>query len=457
MPDARMGGGHPDRTTAVSVAEVSRLVEMAVRGMPRDVVVHGALINISRGTTHTFATLRDRGAAVRVFIHSHVARRLEAIPTEGTGVILRASLSWYKARGEVQLSVRELWIADKGRARREGVARLRLDLERRGLLRSNRQVHLPRMPAAVVVVGGQGSAAVLDVVNAIHRRSPRTYIRFQPTRLQGAGAEQAIAAAIRAAAGLGAEVVAVVRGGGGADDFSPFDTREVCEAIAASPIPVITALGHEQDRTLADDAAHSSASTPADAARVLVADVVDLQRELLAARRRLFLAVGATNRRMIEGGDQARERLASALQAATVRGRLRLRAADLRTRLPALAADVDRQRRTVATLRERLVRAVQEKVAGRRRATRDHARILRRCMIARLHTEKQRFEALRTRLKLAEPDAVVGRGFVVARTIAGEAVTSAWDARELDAMDLQFADGTVRVLIRHNNNERGES
>jgi exonuclease VII large subunit len=183
---------------------------------------------------------------------------------------------------------------------------------------------------------------------------------------------------------------------------------------------------------------------------------VDLQRELLAARRRLYLALRATNRRLIEGGGRNRERLASALQAATDRGRLGLRAADLRTRVPGLAADVDRQRRTVATLRERLVRAVQEKVAGRRRATREHARILSRCMIARLHTEKQTFGALRTRLTLAEPDAVVGRGFIVARTIAGKAVTRAWDARELDAMDLQFADGTVRVLV-HNNNERGES
>jgi exodeoxyribonuclease VII large subunit len=442
-----MGGGQPDRTTAVSVAEVSRLVEMAVRGMPRDVVVHGALINISRGTTHTFATLRDRGAAVRVFIHSHVARRLEAIPTEGTGVILRASLSWYKARGEVQLSVRELWIADKGRARREAVARLRLDLERRGLLRSNRQVHLPRMPAAVVVVGGQGSAAVLDVVNAIHRRSPWTYIRFQSTRLQGAGAEQAIAAAIRAAAGSGAEVVAVVRGGGGADDFSPFDTREVCEAIAASPVPVITALGHEQDRTLADEAAHSSASTPADAARVLVADAVDLQRELLAARRRLFLALRATNGGLIEGGERNRERLASALQAATDRGRLRLRAADLRTRLPGLAADVDRHGRTVATARERLVRTVQEKVARRRRATREHARILSRCIIAGLLAEQQRFEALHTRLTLAEPDGVVGRGFVIVRTASGQPITSASEARDFGLLDLQFADGTVRVSV----------
>lgn len=457
MSTNRPNGVAADRPPTMSVREISRLIETTVRALPRDILVRGDLINVSRGTRHLFASLRDGGVAMRVFIHSDVLRSLKVVPKEGTGVVVRASPSWYRTQGNVQLVVQELWIADPRRARREVVARLRVELEREGLLNANRRSQLPRAPVTIAVVGGHGSAAVLDVVNAVHRRSPRTHIEFRPTRLQGAGADETIAAAIRGAAGSGAQVVAVVRGGGGVDDFSPFDSRTVCEAIASSPVPIVTALGHEQDRTLADLAAHSSASTPTDAARFLVADVVDVKRELLAIRRRLYLAVRTASRRTTEASAWNRQRLASALEAAGERGRLRLRAADVRARLPGLKAEVDRRHRAAEALRERLVKALKEKPASRRHSTDVHAFNLSRCMREALRTERKRFETLQTRLTLAEPDAIVARGFVIVRSLGEEPVTSAWQARDREVLELQFADGTVRVHVGPTTPEGGQA
>lgn len=439
----------PDARTAepMGAAEVSALVERAVQGLLRDLLVRGDLINVSHGRLHAFAGLRDRGIVLRVFIHARVLRRLAPLPPEGTAVVIRASPAWYRFRGDLQLVVDDLRIVDARRARHETIARLRAELAADGLMDANRRLPLSRLPAHVAVVGGETSAAVLDVLHAVHRRAPWTRITLHTTRLQGSGAARDIAAAIGQAAASGAQAVAVVRGGGGKDDFTPFDTREVCTAIAHAPVPVVTALGHEQDRSLADAAAHSSASTPTDAARLLVPDGTHLKRDLASARNRLRLALERAQGCSTEAADRLAHRLASNVQNVLQRTRTRFMASDPRRQVSSLRALAGRERQKAGELIQRLCRSAAHKSEIERSRVRGLAAGATRSLVESLRSRRDAFDGLSTRLTLAHPDAVVARGFVIARDAGDLPITSSWDARTEGEFDLQFSDGTVRVQV----------
>jgi exonuclease VII large subunit len=182
-----------------------------------------------------------------------------------------------------------------------------------------------------------------------------------------------------------------------------------------------------------------------------------VRREIVAARRRLYVSLGTTNRRLIQVSERSQERLASALQRVADRGRILLRAADVGARIPSLQVAIERKRSIATAFRERLLRAVQDKVVVRRTVAREHSRILARTAHDRVHAEKARFSELRTRITLAQPEAIIARGYVIARSVAGQAVTSAREAYAMDVMDIQFDDGDVRVTIHPIPSEGGET
>jgi exodeoxyribonuclease VII large subunit len=432
----------------LSVPELSHLIRGAIRGIPQTVLVRGPLVDLGRGYRgHIFASLREGGVGVRCFIHARVVARMPGPLAEGDTVVIHGRLSLYKSRGDIQLVADCVSLVDDSTRARQATVRIQVALEREGVLGANRRVQMPDLPRAIAVVGGHNSAAVLDIVTALHRRAPWVGIEMHPTRLQGDGAHLEIAAAINAAAASSADVIAVVRGGGANGDFAPFDRPEVCRAIAAAGVPVVTALGHEQDRRLADLAAHTAASTPSDAAHHIVPDARDLRAMIASARRNMAHALAQSIRAAEAARTSAATRLSTSAQLVTTRARARAERVCLDQRISRVAAALSARH---IGARARLVQDV-ETIARRAsvmradmlRSRSQHATTLR----ARSGSMRRELDALRHRIHVAHPLNVVARGYVIARDHDGNVITGGEAALATGWLELQFGDRRVVVTV----------
>ncbi|WP_414682949.1 exodeoxyribonuclease VII large subunit [Longimicrobium sp.] len=265
--------------------------------------VNGEVTNFTRARSgHCYFSLRDRDSQIRCVMWKPDARRLPTQPTEGMEVRALGKLTIYEGRGEFQLVVSEL------EARGEGLwklafDRLRTKLETEGLTSPARKRPLPAHPACVGVVTSSAGAALRDVISVIRRRAPWTRIVLSAARVQGEGAADEIAAAIRRIGAAGcADVLIVGRGGGSMEDLWAFNEEPVARAIAESPVPVISAVGHETDFTIADLVADLRAPTPSAAAEAAVPDRASLRRELADLGERM-------GRCMEDRVESCRERL----------------------------------------------------------------------------------------------------------------------------------------------------
>jgi exodeoxyribonuclease VII large subunit len=309
-PDERPGAGAGEPRVAYSVAALNRLVRELLDASLPPVWVAGEVANWKRSARgHCYFSLRDAHAQVRCVLFSADARRLPIEPEEGMSVRALGTVTLYEARGEYQLVVRELEGTDAGGLWRVAFERLRARLEEEGLLDPDRKRRLPRIPARVGVVTSPVGAAIHDILRVIEARAPWTEVVLSPARVQGEGAEHEIARALHALGTYGrVDVIIVGRGGGSVEDLWAFNREEVARAIAAAPVPVVSAVGHEVDVTIADLVADHRAATPSAAAEQVVPDRVELDRHLRACSLRL----GAALRRL---GDR-RQRALHDLQAA---------------------------------------------------------------------------------------------------------------------------------------------
>ncbi|MFP4623499.1 MAG: exodeoxyribonuclease VII large subunit [Gemmatimonadota bacterium] len=301
-----------EHRVAYSVSSLNRLVrELLDQSLP-PLWVAGEVGNWTRSARgHCYFSLRDSGAQVRCVLFASDARRLPTEPDEGMSVRAFGTVTLYEARGEYQLVVRELEATDTGGLWRLAFEKLRRKLEKEGLLDPARKRAVPRSPARVGVVTSAVGAAVHDVVRVIEQRAPWTTVVLSPTRVQGDGAEHEIAAALERLAEHGAvDVIIVGRGGGSVEDLWAFNREEVARAIAACPVPVVSAVGHEVDVTIADLVADARAATPSAAAERVVLDGADLRRHLRTAGARLEGSLRRTldaRRRSVEEAGAALE------------------------------------------------------------------------------------------------------------------------------------------------------
>lgn len=290
-------GGAP-RTT-YSVSSLNRLVrELLDQSLP-PLWVAGEISNWKRSAAgHCYFTLKDSDAQVRCVLFAGDARRLPTDPEEGMAVRAFGAVSLYEPRGDYQLVVRELEASDAGGLWRLAFEKLRRKLEAEGLMDPARKRPLPRFPRRVGVVTSPVGAAVHDVIQVIEQRAPWCTVVLSPARVQGDGAEHEIAAAMARLAEHGdVDVIIVGRGGGSVEDLWAFNREEVARAIAASPVPVVSAVGHETDVTIADLVADLRVATPSAAAERAVPDAQELRRQLRLAARRIG---GAADRRLAD-------------------------------------------------------------------------------------------------------------------------------------------------------------
>mgnify|MGYP001135929676 CR=1 FL=1 len=282
------GDADAPRTT-YSVSSLNRLVrELLDQSLP-PLWVAGEVSNWKRSAAgHCYFTLKDSSAQLRCVLFASDARRLPTDPEEGMAVRVFGAVSLYEPRGDYQLIVRELEASDAGGLWRLAFEKLRRKLEDEGLMDPARKRPLPRFPVRVGLVTSPVGAAVHDVIRVIEQRAPWCTVVLSPARVQGDGAELEIAGALGRLAEHGdVDIIIVGRGGGSVEDLWAFNREAVARAIVASPVPVVSAVGHEVDVTIADLVADERAATPSSAAERVVPDGQELRRQLLRAARRL--------------------------------------------------------------------------------------------------------------------------------------------------------------------------
>ena len=277
-----------------TVSELNAQVHELLESSFPELWVEGEISNCKAYPSgHTYLTLKDAQAQVRAVLFKGASFGVKFKFVDGLKVLVRARVTSYEPRGELQLVISAAEPREKG-ALQLALEQLKAKLQAEGLFDESRKKPLPRFPKSVgVVTSGQG-AAVRDIINVLSRRWPGLDIRIWPVKVQGPGAAEEIAAAVRGFNALAPDtgVLLVGRGGGSIEDLWAFNEEPVARAIAASEIPVVSCVGHETDWTIADFVADLRAPTPSAAAELAVPEkaaiedqIVQLQDAMLQSLR----------------------------------------------------------------------------------------------------------------------------------------------------------------------------
>lgn len=418
-------------------------------GMPM-LWIEAEISNFSRPASgHWYFTLKDRDGQVRCAMFRGRNALLRFTPADGQRVLARARVTLFEPRGEYQLQIEHLEDSGVGALRRE-YERLKARLEAEGLFDPARKRPLPKVPTCIGVITSPTGAAIRDILNILGRRFPAARVIIYPTAVQGRDAVPQLLQAISTAS-MRAEcdVLIVARGGGSIEDLWAFNDEAVARALRATPMPVVTGVGHEVDFTIADFVADLRAPTPSGAAELVVPDgaawrvsferlgqrlVQTMRRQLrddadylLAMRRRLALAhPGQRLRQNAQRLDELEQRLGSRIRLLFSERRHRLQTLSMRLARRSPVAEVQRLSHRHALLETRLRRALPQ----------------------RLDTLRQTLATLARTLDAVSPLATLDRGFaLVTRVSDGALLREASDVRGGDLIDARLAKGTIRARV----------
>lgn len=388
--------------------------------------VEGELSNLARpGSGHIYFTLKDQGAQLRCAMFRQNKLRLASRPDDGQAVICRGRLSIYEARGDYQLIVESMEPAGEGDLQRQ-FELLKNKLAAEGLFAADHKLSLPALPGRIGVVTSPTGAAIRDILHVLARRFPAVPVRIYPVPVQGEGAAGKIVAALELAGHRrDCDVLILARGGGSIEDLWAFNEEKLARAIHECPIPIVSAVGHEIDFTIADFVADLRAPTPSGAAELAVPDgadwlrrygqvgsrlralvgrrLADLDERLGWQRSRLErLHPGNRLRQQAQRLDELEQRLVMAS-----RGRLRHLGSELATLAAGLRGFSPLPR--IMTARERLRSA-----DGRIRTAIRH----------RIERSRGRLEALDKTLRAVGPEGTLSRGYAIVTLPDGAVVRS---------------------------------
>jgi exodeoxyribonuclease VII large subunit len=450
------GEGNP----VFSVTRFTAAVKALLEGAFDEVVVEGEVSNHRlQSSGHQYFTLKDEGAQLACVLFAARGggwRRPTMELRDGMQVQVRGVVTVYEPRGNYQLKVASVQAAGAGllQARLEALKR---KLAAEGLFDSERKKLLPRYPERVVIITSPTGAVIRDMLQVLRRRAPHLHVVLYPVRVQGAGAAAEIATAIAdvsrwsESGQLRVNVMVIARGGGSIEDLWAFNEEPVVRAIFAANVPVISAVGHETDFTLADFAADVRAPTPSAAAELLAEETSVTLGRIAALRR--------SAARVIESAvGQASLRL---LRTAGTRSSGLLRAIRGRVDREAQRLDVARERlelRAHGRLREcgeRLTRGVarlhmlrpDQLLAVRRAETLARAGKVTAAMRGRLAALRARLTNLAEALRLLSPEGTLRRGYSITFTATGQILRSASDAPVESILETRLADGVVHSRV----------
>lgn len=400
------------------------------------------------GSGHWYFSLKDETAQLKCACFRNTARLLKFRPEDGLAVLARGRLDVYEARGEYQLIVSALEPQGFG-ALQLAFELLKKKLEAEGLFAAERKRPLPKYPRRIGVVTSPDSAAIRDIINVLTRRFPGIHIRLYPALVQGPGSVEQVVAGIEYFGRTGwADVVIAGRGGGSLEDLWTFNEEAVARAIAACPVPVISAVGHETDFTIADFVADLRAPTPSAAAELVTAARADLLERIgnlrVRAEQSLRYRLAQASARVHQLGI---DRASIALRLRTGRAAQRVDDADSRLgeRLRSLIRAhrqrwqglADRLRRQDLRLRVAAVRARLE------RATAAAGRSV-ELLLAR---RRAALEPLAARLGAISPLRVLERGYAIVQDEEGHVVREAAHARAEGSIQIRLWKGRLRARV----------
>lgn len=409
----------------LQVSDLNEYVRRSLAADPmlRSLRIRGEISNFkAHSSGHWYFTLKDDQARIACVMFRQNAMRMSLRPRDGMAVVLSGSVSLYTQSGTYQFYAENMRPDGVGGLYQQFEA-LKARLAAEGLFDAARKKPLPLRPKKIAVVTSRTGAVLQDIRRVSAARDPGVPLVLLPVQVQGEGAAEEIAAAIRRAGTLpGVEVIIAGRGGGSMEDLWAFNEEIVARAIADSPIPVISAVGHETDYTIADFVADVRASTPSNAAELAVPDRAELLEGLRMVRRHLTKAMDA----MLTDKSRQVAYLARRLTAASPEMRLREAAHRLEQ------------------CRDRLDRAVERPLTeaaprlSLMRIRLDHA------MDGTLERHRQRLSRDRARLETLDPRRVLERGYALVTD--GDRVIATRDAAmRSPRMTLHFRDGAVQV------------
>ena len=409
----------------LQVSDLNEYVRRSLAADPmlRSLRIRGEISNFkAHSSGHWYFTLKDDQARIACVMFRQNAMRMSLRPRDGMAVVLSGSVSLYTQSGTYQFYAENMRPDGVGGLYQQFEA-LKARLAAEGLFDAARKKPLPLRPKKIAVVTSRTGAVLQDIRRVSAARDPGVPLVLLPVQVQGEGAAEEIAAAIRRAGTLpGVEVIIAGRGGGSMEDLWAFNEEIVARAIADSPIPVISAVGHETDYTIADFVADVRAATPSNAAEIAVPDRSELLDGLRMVRRHLTKAMDA----MLTDKSRQVAYLARRLTAASPEMRLREAAHRLEQ------------------CRDRLDRAVERPLTeaaprlSLMRIRLDHA------MDGTLERHRQRLSRDRARLETLDPRRVLERGYALVTD--GDRVIATRDAAmRSPRMTLHFRDGAVQV------------
>ena len=443
----------PNVAKILTVAELTRSIRGLLETRFGNVWVQGEISNYKlHPSGHQYFTLKDQRAAISCVIFRNTLPPFPTPLTDGLQVQIAGSVTVFEARGQYQLNVQILQTRGFGLLQAKFEA-LKRKLEAEGLFETARKRPLPKFPRRIGVITSPSGAVIRDILNVLRRRALGVEVLINPVRVQGLGAALEIADAIRE---LGApndawaplDVLVVARGGGSIEDLWEFNEEAVARAIFHSPIPVVSAVGHEVDFTIADFVADLRAPTPSAAAELIVPDVRDLERRVAELQNcltkcwRNFAAQARNRLRAISEKTLARE----------LRQRLRDAQQQLDLGKSALGREVDRFRKTAMTRLNQVLFSVKARnpareIAARRQQLLETHRRLGECTKHHLTKARELWKRNAGMLRVLGPEATLERGYSITRDSAGQVIRQVAEAKTRTRIKTRVRDGEFESEI----------
>lgn len=433
----------------LSVSQLNNRARLLLEDVFSGIWVEGEISNLARPASgHIYFTLKDSQAQVRCALFRQNAARVRQALRDGLAVKVRGKVSLFEGRGDYQLILDAVEPAGDG-ALRLAFEALKEKLGAEGLFATERKIALPAHPKRIGIVTSPTGAVIRDIISVFRRRAPQVELNLIPTAVQGREATAQIVRGLQRADAQGFDALILARGGGSLEDLWCFNEEAVARAVAACVTPIVSAVGHETDVSIADFVADVRAPTPSAAAELLAPDSSELVQRLHNLQRRLVLQMqgrlarerlrlDGVSKRLRHPGERLRQQ-AQRLDDLDMRLRraFNQQLANQRERLARLDARLAAQHpgRNLALLRQRL-----DGLAAR----------LPRAMHGQLRSQRQQLGALAAQLQIVSPLATLGRGYSILLDERGHAVRSAAQTQPGQRLKARLSEGELDVRVEDN-------
>ena len=435
-----------EKSEILTVTQLNRRARLTIERQFETIWVSGELSNLSRPKSgHWYFTLKDEKAQVRCAMFANRNRSIQIQPADGQKVLLRGKVSLYEGRGDFQIIADQIEAAGEG-ALRQAFEQLKVKLSNEGIFATEAKKAIPKSPRHIAVISSKSGAALQDVLSVWRRRYPIVTVTIIPSIVQGQEAETALINAIDKAEEIQPDTILLTRGGGSLEDLWCFNSEALARRINKCGIPLVSAVGHEIDVTIADFVADLRAPTPSAAAEMLTPDALDLIQELKRTRQMITdrmrdevekrrLTMSAKRAQLIDPGSyiqQAAQRTDGLFERVSIAARSelgqttqQLKNLEIRLKLIQPGNLVNQLHEEVASLRKRLGPSLK--------------RIVR--------TQANKLDGLARTLDGVSPLPTMRRGYSIVRNNANEILKSSEQLRPSEKINLQFIDGNAIAQV----------